>query len=257
MGDFIRLPPLSKERRREVCVHEAGHAVIHALGGSFIYRLAVAPEGNTGDWTTEGRKGGTLTDLWGVCEASDFPTFACVRWNEAEMTYEADRKQFDTILRRMAAEWPKGRPGARGFIPGFRRMVRANVCACLAGPIAEQLSNRAKLSLDCDSLPEKRDTIASESAAGEEVWLDEEPDDENPGDDIHKAMGLSFLLPYRNEYRHAWGATEAALRRPDVWSFVVRLADELERVGDMDDFTGLLPEADPRWPAPPGRRRPR
>jgi hypothetical protein len=224
---------LTKEYRRVVCVHEAGHAVIFALGGALIHRLAVAPEGDDGTWTIDGRKGGTLTDLWGVCQASDFFEMdRAMKWNEAELTWEADRKGFDASMRQMQAHLAESRsPYARRYIAETRRIVRAHVCGSIAGPAAEQIFN------------------------GEEVWLDEPDDYSNRGEDIVIAQARSWLLPYRNEYTHAVEVTEAALRRPDIWERVIRLADKLERLGDMDDeLDGLLPDPLPGWPSSPGSR---
>jgi hypothetical protein len=36
--------------------------------------------------------------------------------------------------------------------------------------------------------------------------------------------------------------TIEALRRPDIWQKVITLADELERVGDIEDVDPFLPE---------------
>ncbi len=224
---------LTKEKRRAVCVHEAGHAVIFALGGAFVHRLAVAPEGNDGTWTIEGRKGGTLTDLWGVCQPSDFWEMQMrLTWDESELTWKADRKGFDASMRQMQAQLAESRsPYARRYIAETRRIVRAHVCGCIAGPAAEQIYN------------------------GEEVWLDEPDYFADRGEDLVLAQARSWLLPYRNEYGHACQITEAALRRPDIWGRVIRLADELERCGDMDDeLDGLLPDPLPGWPSSPGSR---
>jgi hypothetical protein len=224
---------LTKEYRRVVCVHEAGHAVIHALGGSIVHRVAVAPEGSDDTWTIEGRKGGTLTDLWGVCQASDFIEMdRAMTWNEAEMTWECDRKRFDAQLRQVEAQLVEHRARyARRYVQESRRIVRAHICGGIAGPAAEQIFN------------------------GEEVWLDEPDDHSNATEDIVIAQARSWLLPYRNEYTHAVEVTEAALRRSDIWERVIRLADELERLGDMDDeLDGLLPDPLPGWPSSPGSR---
>jgi hypothetical protein len=224
---------LTKEQRRAVCVHEAGHAVIFALGGARIHRLAVAPEGDDGTWTIDSRKGGTLTDLWGVCQPSDFWEMQMrLTWNEAELTWEADRKGFDAFMRQMQAHLAECRsPYARRYIAETRRIVRAHVCGCIAGPAAEQIFN------------------------GGDVWLDEAVDYSNATEDIVIAQARSWLLPYRNEYTHAVEVTEAALRRPDIWERVIRLADELERLGDMEDeLDGFLPDALPGWPSSPGSR---
>jgi len=221
---------LTKEKRRAVCVHEAGLAVIHALGGAIVHRVAVAPEGKDG--TIEGRKQSMLTDLWGVCQPSQFIQMQMhMRWNDGKCTWEVDRKGFDADIRQTQA-WlaAAGRRYACTYVVESRRIVRAHICAGIAGPAAEQIFD------------------------GEEIWLDEPDDYGNANEDIVVAQARSWLLPYRNEYRHACQVTEAALRRPEIWERVMRLADELERVGDMEDFDGLLPDPLPGWPSSPGSR---
>jgi hypothetical protein len=225
---------LTKELRRVVCVHEAGHAVIFALGGAFVFRLAVAPEGDTGTWTIEGRKQGTLTDLWGVCQPSDFfDMHMHMRWNDDESTWEVDRKGFEAHVRQIQAVLSEaGSRHARTHVAETRRIVRAHICGSVAGPAAEQIF-----------------------LGDSDLWLDEADDYSNPTEDIVIAQARSWLVPYRNEYRHACEVTEAALRRPDIWERVMRLADELERVGDMtDELDGFLPEPLPGWPSSPKRK---
>lgn len=132
------MQPLTKEERRAVCVHEAGHAIIHALGGDFIYRVAVAPEGAT-DWQIEGRKGGTLTDLWGMCSPSDLGMVTMfMKWDEDEWAYRTDRTRFNDVhkdLDRQARE-----QGMRvGMLAHQRNALRRHLFGVLAGPIAEAL----------------------------------------------------------------------------------------------------------------------
>ncbi|MBC8739018.1 hypothetical protein F6X40_19890 [Paraburkholderia sp. UCT31] len=212
MSDF------TKATRRAVCVHEAAHAVIHALGGAFIYRVAVAPEGCE-EWSIESRKGGVIqTDLWGVCQASDPPGLHYLDW------YEPD--EFGGTYRSRLEEWRFIRSQlslcSRRFM---NRNTRVHVCGLLAGPIASQIWH------GCDI-----DVYPGPLADG---W--------GPGSDIAKAAGLATLLE-RPEYDYLAELTEATLRRPDVWAMVLRLADELEQVGDIEEFPGLLPEEVPGWP---------
>ena len=116
---------LTATERRAVCIHEAGHAVVHSLGGACVYRLAVAPVGSTA-WTFESRKGGTLLDLWGACSLSDPPLVAFfMKWNEWDCSYDADRKQFNEALGQDAS--------------ALRRIVRSHVCGLVAGPMAEAI----------------------------------------------------------------------------------------------------------------------
>lgn len=225
---------LTKERRRAVCVHEAGHAVIFALGGAFVHRLAVAPEGDTGDWTIESREGGTLADSWGVCQLTSYVSMQrFMQWKDDECAWEVDRKGFDAHERQVQASLAEaGSPRARTHVAENRRIVRAHICGEVAGPAAEQI-------------------FLGES----DLWLFEPSDYGNPTNELGVALARSWLLPYRNEYRHACQVTEAALRRPHIWERVMRLADELERVGDMtDELDGFLPDPLPGWPSSPGSR---
>lgn len=120
------------------------------------------------------------------------------------------------------------------FKATLRKDARANICHLIAGPAAGQIWD------------------------GEEVSLWE--GDYTPRDDITKALGLAQLLHWRGEYEHLARLTEIALRQSDVWSMVLRLADELEQKGGIDEFEGLLPEPIPNWPSsvrtkPPHCRR--
>jgi len=234
MDGVIEIPfptlVLTKQLRREVCVHEAAHAVIHRLGGAFVYRVAVAPEGCS-EWVTEGRKGATLTDLWGVCSPSDPPTFSqvCMKWDESLGDYQCDRQGFARILRQIQATANRS-----GVAFELRRQVRAFVCGLLAGPLAESI-------FEGDDNP----WLAPE-------WCD------GPSDDLVLACAFARLLPFNWEYRHLCQVTAEALHRPDIWHKVITLADELERVGDIEDVDPFLPEWDRSWPpAPPRRRSPK
>lgn len=216
---------LTKQHRREVCVHEAAHAVIHRLGGAFVDRVAVAPEGAS-EWSTEGGRGGILSGLWGVCSATNPTTFArvCIKWDDALGEYHSDRRAFARHLRQIEP--------ATAF--ELRRQVRAFVCGLLAGPVADSI-------LEGDDDP----------------WL--EPDwCDGPGEDRVLASAFARLLPFNREYDHLAQVTIETLRRPDIWHKVITLADELERVGDIEDVDPFLPEWDRSWPpAPPRRRSPR
>src|SRR5689334_20962272 len=91
----------------------------------------------------------------------------------------------------------------------IRRFVRLRVCGALAGPIAETYyQGRAFDVWDTDG------------------WMDQETD-------VEIAQGLSCLLPYRSEFEHACEVACEALRRPEIWSRVLTLADELARAGSM------------------------
>jgi hypothetical protein len=107
----------------------------------------------------------------------------------------------------------------------LRQCVRAEICVLLAGPAASQIFEGNDVSL----------------------W----EGDFTPAEDITKALGLAQLLHWRNEYDYLADLTERMLRRPEVWAMVLRLADELERHGDIEEFAGFLPEPIPNWPPSP------
>lgn len=221
---------LTAERRREVCIHEAAHAVIHALGGAFVYDVEVAPVGAV-EWRTTGRKGGLLSDLWGVCRLSDPEgVFGLVRWNEADGGYECDRAGYKERLQLIAANVPSsGRIATEA-----RRRLRAWICGAIAGPMA--------------------DAIHAGEKPGE-IWLEPEY---MPGEDLTVAEALAWFLPYRMEYGFLLGVTEKALREPELWGQVMTLANDLEKAGclgcddeSMDTLQGLLPEPRRNWPPTP------
>ncbi len=117
-----------------MCVHEAAHADVYALGGVWVYRVAVTPLGSTG-WQTTGRKGSVVGDLLGMCSTADSPASLFIRWDDEQDGAVADRRAFTEMLRRIDAASP-------GAARECRRQVRAHLCACLAGPAAEQLHQR-------------------------------------------------------------------------------------------------------------------
>lgn len=221
---FGELYALTKERRRAVCVHEAGHAVAHALGGAHVCRVAVAPEGAAA-WTIATSRGTVMTDLWGVCEPLESnPASGFLRWDDDEGCLQADRPGFRSYLRQI------GGLGA-GVRREVLRHVRACLCASVAGPIAEQIHN------------------------GEEPEIDYEGSHFGR-DDGNTALALARLLPWRNELEFLHAQTVLALRRPEVWAMVVRLADELERVGELEyeKLSDYLPEPLAHWPPSPKAR---
>lgn len=214
---------LTRERRRAVCIHEAGHAVMHALGGAWVYRVAVAPEGAT-EWHTTGRKGAHLADLWGVCSPSDGPGSLHIRWDPESGDWGADRAGFLRILGMLEEHQPGSKREAW-------RQIRAQVCGSLGGPAAEQIHE--------DETP----------------WLDYEGE-WGVFDDAKSAQAHAWLLPWRGELEHLHGLTVQTLMRPDVWALVVRLADALEMAGDMEDPSGFLPAPVKNWPPSLRARRP-
>ena len=227
---------LTKDRRREVCIHEAAHAVIHALGRSFVYLLAVAPEDAT-SWEVHDRKGGLNTGLWGICSGSDWWSWH-VRWSEERGEYVTDRRSYAEHLREMERQVNdhyrgQGRPRAR-IAAEQRRVARLHVCISMAGPAADAI-------------------VAGEDVEDALDWWSVDWYEE--GSDLAVAAAIAGVLPYRNEYHHAVQVTEEALRRPEIWATVIRLADELERAGRLENeaIDPFLPLADRSWPPSPRR----
>ncbi|MFD1558837.1 hypothetical protein ACFSHT_24890 [Paraburkholderia silviterrae] len=227
------------ESRRAVCFHEAGHAVVHALGGAQIYGLAVAPEGSE-LWSYEGRKGRAIIDLWGACEPSDAAFISMhLTWDDERLRYLADKAGFREFVTQLAEAPGAEAARAKLSMPEFKRRLRADytravrlqICGLLAGPIAESIYDGREFDL-----------------WGGDGW-------EDPEADMAKADGLARLLHYRGELEYACMVTTVVLRAPEIWARVIALANELERVGYMDDAVAdFLPPRLPDWPPPFARK---
>lgn len=213
---------LTAEMRRAVCFHEAGHAVLYALGGAFVYRVAVAPLGAT-SWQTTGRKGADISDVWGLCEPSGSPGAPHIQWDDDTGDWGADRAGFLRIQNMIDEKFPGSKREAR-------RQIRSTVCGVLGGPAAEEMHRGMAPSLDYD---------------GE--W--------GVFDDAKCAQAHAWLLPWRGELEFLQELTVQMLLRPDVWAFVTRLADALEVAGDIEDLDGFLPEPVRNWPPSPRARK--
>lgn len=206
---------LTAGARRLTCIHEAAHAVMAALGGSNIYRLAVAPCGAT-EWAVLSSKGPhVLNGLWGVCQATDaWLLYMFLDWDEGSGCYRLNNASLASM-------------GAFGF-KSMRSTARAEICMLLAGIAAEAiyLGDKPSLYSDCSF---------------------------DRAEDLAKAEGLALLLHWRHEYDFLVMLVEQVLLREDVWAVVMRLADELGLQGDMSEFNGLLPLAidSGHWPPSP------
>lgn len=218
----------TSEFRRKVCVHEAGHAVIHALGGEAIRGLAVAPVGCE-SWTFSTDDGVVVRDLSGICEL-DFSGLCTnyLDWEHDQLRYRANRKEFNNVHRSLLVLL--GPTRGKKALANMRRLVRLRVCGSLAGPIAETHFENNEF----------------------DVW--EVEGWREPTSDVEVAEGLSQLLPFRREFEHACDVTCETLRRPEIWSSVLALADLLERRGRLgeEEIAEYLPKADVNWPPSPG-----
>lgn len=210
---------LDRVQRREVCFHEAGHAVVFALGGVAVSRVAVAPEG-AGEWRTPSGNGRTCSDLWGLCVKAELVLpRQLLRWLMSEGALCPDGSGYARVL-----ESAEGRAIVEALGPRQRRDIRAQLVGLLAGPLAEQLCRGGAVGIRADS------------DAG----------------DIVRARGLASLLGDPDELGRLALLAEAALRESAVWARVTALADALEAAGQVEaGIREHLPAADPRWPPAP------
>lgn len=218
---------LSQEQRRAVCFHVAGRAVIHALAGAHVYRVAVAPM-HSADWTYQTRKGSALTGFDGYCEASDVPQISrSVAWSDDDERFIGDRDEFERIVEQSRAGLklasPESVSSSEQFLELWRGLVRAHIAARWAGPMAQLIHV-------CGEFDE-------ESAR----------DDSEFEHDISVADGMLQLLP-EGELVHILRRTESSLREPAAWRQVEALADALGRLGELGGELGqYLPEPRADW----------
>ncbi|MCO1372488.1 hypothetical protein L0Z42_18485 [Burkholderia multivorans] len=222
----------SQEQRRAVCFHIAGRAVIHALAGAHVYRVAVAPI-HSPNWTYEPRKGSVLTGFDGYCEASDVPQISqSVVWSDKDGRFVGDREKFEDIIEQSRAAFNLLKPefrksefpaSAEQYLEQWRDLVRAHVAARWAGPMAQLIQVHGRFD-------EKK-------ARGDSEFEH----------DISVADGMFQLLP-ENELSRILHITETSLREPGVWQQVGRLADALGRLGEVGrGLNEYLPESAVDW----------
>lgn len=244
-----RFPGLTKERRFEVCIHEAAHAVIFSLNHiSWVYSIEVAPEGAT-EWVTTGSCNNQRDDLWGICRQDESTTIhqRLIRWDEENGDYVCHVKfeqEYYKLMLKLAREKhsimnPKEKFSSKHFKNEYWRNLRAFIAGTLAGGIAEDIFNNEEI--DAESL----------YYAG--VWACD------PTYDVTIAGALCRFLPQRHfleEFEHLVKETERTLRRPELWDRVIKLAKALEREGKIEDeeLEQYLPEPASNWPPSPGER---
>jgi len=238
---------LTAEHRRQLCTHLAAHAAVSNMGSAWVYMLAVAPV-RVRSWTIGDRKVQSLGRVWGVCSTSDFYC-SHLAWDEGSQSYMADRDGWEAEiesrheslmrLRMNADSMTRDFPTLDEVLAEDRRVMRAQACGYLAGHIA--------------------DGITAGIGADEALRLYDRRDTQYVGvSDIAVAQGLTDLLP-AGEYENAVRLTEAALRRPEVWAVVQRVASELEQLGliEGDPCEGHahdhLPEREQDWPPTSGQ----
>jgi len=222
----------TRDHRKLVCLHEAGHAVIHAIGGANVYSVSVAPEGDDGSWIPRFRKGRPTSGSLGVCEISEphLPPEA-LKWDEDKKEFVCRRDAYAHDLQSYSASRTPAE--YQSFVAEQHRQLRSHICAWLAGSLVEYIHRGYRT--DWQSVEER-------------YYENFEPE---PGDDIILAKACASLLSDGPECEHACELTAATLRRPENWHAVVRLAKKLERVGEIDEFHGLLPPRESGWPPPP------
>jgi hypothetical protein len=218
---------LTKKHRYEVCIHEAAHAVIYALGGHDVYSIEVAPVA-VEEWVTQDRKGGQRSDLWGICRTSDPGVIWLFHWDKDKAGYVCDKQGYIDYLKSIQSQLG---PRATHIARDSRRRLRAWICGSIAGPMA--------------------DAIYVGDKTGE-IWLEPEY---TLGEDLTVAQAMSRFLPYGNEYDHLANITESVLREPEIWKMVLTLAGELEQTGclNSDDRAETLqqhlPPCRKNWPS--------
>lgn len=211
------MPALTRVQRRATCFHEAGHAVIFALGGVNVFGAAVAPTGALA-WRVASNDGRTCSGLWGLCRKAELVLpRQLLRWLMSEGGLHPDGRGHEAILAS-----PEGQTLLLGLPEEQRREIRAQIVGLLAGPAAEQLSRGA--------LPR----LCGRSDL----------------DDVSRAVALCSLLPGKPQLEPAVRLVVEVLKRPVVWGLVAALAGELERNGEIDRrIMTFLPAAEAGWPA--------
>lgn len=128
--------------------------------------------------------------------------------------------------RRVLAAYMSALKQDEGDVPEeATREIRAYVCQCLAGPIADMISER------------KTGYLVANGEC-------------SPHDDLTLAEACCRMLPAGNEWEHLCDTTEIVLR--ERWGSVIKLADALESGGKIEEaFGSYLPPRIKNWPPAP------
>lgn len=210
---------LTKERRKEVCVHEAAHAVVNSLGGRAVFGLAVAPV-NATELKYTGSRGNERDDIWGICDSGGSSYNIYIRHATNGFDKIPDKVGFEEFL-----SLYKTRGGIEA-VEEVKRQVRVEICSALAGPAAEAMYLQKDPGLFIE---------LEQAASG----------------DVIKAHALSELLSDEFEYASLLRQTCELIEQPDVWSNILLLADALEQsgtLGEGEDEIPHLPESLDGWP---------
>ena len=207
---------LTASQRRATCFHEAGHAVVFALGGVSVHGAAVAPEGAE-SWRVASSNGRICSDLWGLCRKAELVLpRQLLRWLMSEGGLHPDGHGHEAVLAS-----PHGQLLRDSLSAQQQREIRAQIAGLLAGPIAEQIFNGA-----APHLGDRREHA-----------------------DMDRAAALAALLPGELCLEPATRLVAEVLRQPAVWAQVTALAEELERSGEIEcGITAFLPAAVASWP---------
>ena len=218
---------LSAEERRFTCIHEAAHAAVHGVAGMGLVGVKVADAGAT-SFQAEGQLNLTLVSEWGMERFDGNPVMpSFMPWTE-EDGYKGNRPAFEEYLAFMDSQVQSDPV----FSVGITQLVRAHLCAILAGHVAESIARGTKV-------------------------IAEAGDDRDEVGDMARVTGLLDLITDSRDDRlevlkHFQDETGKLLCEPAVWSAVTRIADLLEARGELgnEDLARLAPDWRPEWPAP-------
>lgn len=213
---------LTRNERRVVCVHEAAHAVVHALGPRCsVYRVEVKPVGSIASLEARDH----AIPAWGICFTSTMPVFGAIAWDDDTGELVAIRDWYLRELRRYEDCHP-------GCEKKFYQELRTHICGVLAGPIAQGIF--------CGDFE-----AGSISGGRHQVDIDNWEECQ----DAAIAAVACTLLPTNDEFNRLCRETERVLMEPDVWDSVIRLAKALEVAGCIKDeaLEPFLPKPRPDW----------
>jgi hypothetical protein len=216
---------ITKKKRKLICIHEAGHAVVASVCGKYVEGLHVAPLGATHlEYTS--RRGRTRKDISGICVSDsvyDYYIKVPLRLDE----YKARKDDFDSFL----ADFFVDKKNKDDLIEDFKRGLRGQICELLAGAITEGIYLNKKVDWDTS--------------------LDDF------GTDMEQAFAYCDLFD-TYDFSLLVSETEKLLRTKEIWDNLLKLADLLEQAGslepDGEDDIPFLPGEIEGWPPTCGCR---